>query len=89
MQGHSLLNHIQRSLERGDNRRICILDEERSILEIPVNLGDPAVLASMLKAPVLVAIKAFGTLTSECVVESRDGRERVIATGQAVPDTTS
>ena len=69
MQGHSLLNHIQRSLERGDNRRIYILDEERSILEIPVNLGDPAVPASMLKAPVLAAIKAFGTLTSECVVE--------------------
>jgi len=69
VQGHSLVNHIQKLLERGDIRRICILDEERSILEIPVNLGDPAAPASMLKAPVLAAIKAFGTLTGECVVE--------------------
>lgn len=68
-QGRSLLAHIQRLLERGDIRRICILDEERSILEIPVNLGDPAAPASVLKAPVLAAIKAFGTLTGECVVE--------------------
>jgi len=69
VQGHSLVNHIQKLLERCDSRRICILDEEQSILEIPVNLGDPAAPASMLKAPVLAAIKAFGTLTGECVVE--------------------
>ncbi len=69
MQGHGLVNHIQKLLASGDIRRICILDEERSILEIPVNLGDPAAPASMLKAPVLAAIKAFGTLTDECIVE--------------------
>jgi hypothetical protein len=69
VQGHSLVNHIQKLLASGDVRRICILDQERSILEIPVNLGDPAAPASMLKAPLLAAIKAFGTLTDECIVE--------------------
>ena len=59
VQGHSLLDHIQKLVAGGDVRRICIMDEQRSLLEIPVSVGDPAAPASVLKAPVLAAIKAF------------------------------
>ncbi len=69
VKGHSLLNHVQKLVALGDVRRICIMDEEKSILEIPVNLGDPVAPASILRAPVLAAIQAFGTLANVCIVE--------------------
>ena len=69
VKGHSLVNHIQKLLASGDVTRICIMDEQKALLEIPVNVGDPGAPASVLKAPVLAAIKAFGTLTNECIVE--------------------
>ncbi len=72
VKGHSLANHIQKLVALGDVRRICIMDEEKSILEIPINLGDSGSPASVLKAPVLAAIKAFGTLANECIVEVED-----------------
>jgi hypothetical protein len=67
--GSKLVHQIQQLIARGDVRRVCILDEEKSLLEIPVNVGDPAAPASVLKAPVLAAIKAFGALVNECTVE--------------------
>jgi hypothetical protein len=67
--GHKLVHQVQQLISRGDVRRVCIVDEEKSLLEIPVNVGDPAAPASVLKAPVLAAIKAFGTLVNECTVE--------------------
>ena len=80
VKGHSLAAHIQKLVALGDVRRICIMDEQKSILEIPINLGDSAAPASMLKAPVLAAIKAFGTLADECIVEvenaEREGENR-------------
>jgi hypothetical protein len=69
VQGHTLLDHIQKLVAQGDVRRICIMDEQRSLLEIPMSLGDPASPAAALEAPVLAAIKAFGTLTHDCIVE--------------------
>ena len=69
VKGHSLINHIQKLVASGDVTRICIMDEQKAFLEIPVSAGDPASPASALKAPVLAAIRAFGTLTNECVVE--------------------
>ena len=67
--GNRLVHTVQELVGRGDVRRVCILDEEKSLLEIPVTLGDPASPATMLKVPVLAAIRAFGTLVDECTVE--------------------
>lgn len=67
--GQKLAHTIEQLISRGDVRRVCILDEEKSMLEVPVTLGDPAAPASVLKAPVLAAIKAFGTLVNECTIE--------------------
>jgi hypothetical protein len=67
--GHNLASHIMKLIAGGDVRRICILDEQKSLLEIPVRAGDPGSPASAIEAPVLAAIKAFATLTDECIVE--------------------
>ncbi len=67
--GVRLLHTIEQLIGRGDVRRVCIIDEEKSILEIPINLGDPAAPASILKAPLMAAINAYGTLVNECTLE--------------------
>jgi hypothetical protein len=36
---------------------------------LPLETGDPASPATMLKAPVLAAINAFSTLVNECTIE--------------------
>jgi hypothetical protein len=51
------------------------MDQEKSMLEIPINLGDPAAPASILKAPVMAAISAYGTLVDECTVEVETAEE--------------
>ncbi len=67
--GNRLLRAIEDLVRQGDVRRICLIDEERSILEVPLNVGDPAAPATALRAPVVAAIRAFGTLVNECTVE--------------------
>ncbi len=67
--GPKLLDTIKQLISRGDARRVCLIQEERSILEIPLNVGDPAAPATVLAAPVLAAIKAFSTLVNDCTVE--------------------
>ena len=75
--GNRLAHTVQELVGRGDVRRVCILDEEKSLLEIPITLGDPVSPATILKAPVLAAIRAFGTLVNECTIEIESAeRER-------------
>lgn len=67
--GKDLVEKIGQLFVRGDVRRVCLMDEEKSLLEIPINVGDPASPASTIAAPVLAAIKAFATLVTECTIE--------------------
>jgi hypothetical protein len=67
--GKELVEKIKQLVSRGDVRRVCLQDEEGSLMELPLETGDPASPATMLKAPVLAAINAFSTLVNECTIE--------------------
>ncbi len=67
--GNRLVRAIQALVQQGNVRRICLLDEERSVLEVPLNVGDPAAPATALRAPVVAAIRAYATLVNECTFE--------------------
>jgi hypothetical protein len=67
--GKDLVEKIRQLISRGDVRRVCLRDEEGSLMEIPLAIGDPASPATMLKAPVLAAVNAFATFVNECTVE--------------------
>jgi hypothetical protein len=67
--GNRLVHTIQELITHKNVRRVCLIDEEKSILEIPFTLGDPGAPAAILKAPILAAIKAYGTLAGECTIE--------------------
>jgi len=60
---------IQELITYNDARRVCLVDEEKSILEIPFTFGDPGAPAAILKDPILAAIKAYGTLAGKCTIE--------------------
>ncbi|MDO8567249.1 MAG: DUF4342 domain-containing protein [Dehalococcoidales bacterium] len=67
--GGDLVEKVKQLVSRSDVRRVCLMDEENSILEIPIAVGDPASPAAVLKAPILAAINAFGTLVKHCTIE--------------------
>lgn len=67
--GQDLVEKVRRLVSQGDVRRVCLIDEEKSLLEIPLVTGDPASPAMVLEAPVLAALKAFSTLVTECTIE--------------------
>jgi hypothetical protein len=67
--GKDLVEKVRQLISRGDVRRVCLQDEEGSLMEIPIDMGDPASPATMLKAPVLAALKAFSTFVNECTIE--------------------
>lgn len=67
--GNRLVETIRQLVSRGDSRKVCILNEEKHLLDIPLTTSDPAAPATILEAPVLAAIRAVGSLLSECTVE--------------------
>ncbi len=67
--GNRLVEAIQGLVRRGDSRKVCIVNEEKHLLDIPLTTGDPASPANAIEAPVLAAIRAFGSLVSECTIE--------------------
>lgn len=64
-----LVETVKQLLSRRDTRRVCLLQEEKRLLEIPRTIGDPAAPATVLAAPVLAALNAFATLVTECTIE--------------------
>ena len=69
VKGNRLVGTVKQLASRGDARRVCLLNEEKHLLDIPLTTEDPASPANALAAPVLAAIRAFGSLVNECTVE--------------------
>ena len=67
--GKDLVEKVKQLIRQKDARRICLIHEEKRLLELPLTLGDPASPATVLAAPVLAALNASATLVTECTVE--------------------
>ena len=67
--GKDLVERVKQLTGSGDTRRVCLIHEEKRLLEIPLAVGDPASPANVLASPVLAALNAFATLVTECTVE--------------------
>ncbi len=46
-----------------------MLHEGRTVIEIPLSIGAPAVAIGILAVPVLAALGAFAALVTECTIE--------------------
>ena len=67
--GNQLIDKIKQLIHEGNIRKVRLLHEGRTVLEIPLSIGAPAVAAGILAAPILAALGAFAALVTECTIE--------------------
>ncbi len=67
--GGQLVEKVKQLIHEGNIRKVRLVHEGRTIIEIPLTIGAPAVAAGILVAPVLAALGAFAALVTECTIE--------------------
>jgi len=67
--GSQLVEKVKQLIHEGNIRRVRVLHEGRTVLEIPLSVGAPAAAIGIMVAPVLAALGAFAALVTECTIE--------------------
>ena len=67
--GSQVVEKVKQIIHEGNIRKVRLLHEGRTIIEIPLSVGAPAVAAGILVAPLLAALGAFAALVTECTIE--------------------
>ncbi len=67
--GNNLVEKVKQIIREGNVRKVRLLHEGRTVIEIPLSIGAPAVAIGILAAPVLAALGAFAALVTECTIE--------------------
>jgi len=67
--GDELVEKVKQLIHEGNIRRVRVLHEGRTVLEIPLSIGAPAAAIGIIAAPVLAALGAFAALVTECTIE--------------------
>jgi len=69
VKGSELVEKVKKLIHEGNIRKVRLIREGRTVIEIPLSVGAPATAVAILAAPVLAAIGAFAALVSECTIE--------------------
>ena len=64
-----VVKKIKELIREGNIRRVRLIHEGKTIIEIPLSVGAPAVVVGILAAPLLAAVGAFAALVTECTIE--------------------
>ena len=67
--GSQIVEKVKQIIREGNIRRVRLVHDGRTIIEIPLTIGAPVAVAGILAAPVLAAIGAFAALVTECTIE--------------------
>ena len=67
--GKELVNKVKKLIREGNIRKVRVIHEGKTILEIPLTIGAPAAAVTILAAPLLAALGAFAALITECTIE--------------------
>ena len=67
--GERIVEKVKQLIREGNIRKVRLVHEGRTIIEIPLTIGAPVVAAGILAAPVLAALGAFAALVTECTIE--------------------
>lgn len=67
--GSQLVEKVKQLIRAGNVRRVRIVHEGKTVLELPLTIGAPVVAVGIMAAPVLAALGAFAALVSECTIE--------------------
>ena len=67
--GGQLVDKVKQLVHEGNIRRLRVIHQGRTVLEIPLSIGAPAAVIGIIAAPVLAALGAFAALVTECTIE--------------------
>jgi hypothetical protein len=67
--GDKVVEKVKQLIHEGNIRRVRVIHEGRTVLEIPLSVGAPAAAITIMAAPLLAALGAFAALVTECTVE--------------------
>ena len=67
--GSDLVERVKEIIRQGNVRRVRLIHDDRPLIDIPLTIGAPLAVATVLAAPVLAAIAAFAALVTECTIE--------------------
>ncbi len=67
--GSEIVEKVKQLIHEGNIRKMRLVHEDRTIIEIPLSIGAPAAALGIMAAPVLAAVGAFAALVTECTIE--------------------
>ena len=67
--GNQIVEKVKQLIREGNIRRVRLIHDGKTIIEIPLTIGAPVAVAGIIAAPVLAAIGAFAALVTECTIE--------------------
>ena len=67
--GSEIVEKVKQLIHEGNIRKVRLIHEDRTIIEIPLSIGAPVAALGIMTAPVLAAIGAFAALVTECTIE--------------------
>ena len=67
--GSQLVEKVKQLIHEGNIRKVRILHEGKTVLEVPLSVGAPATALVILAVPVLAALGTFAALVTECNIE--------------------
>jgi len=67
--GSKLVEKVKELVRQGNIRRVRLIHEEKTLIDIPLSVGAPAAAVVVLAAPLLAALAAIAALVKECTIE--------------------
>ena len=67
--GSELVDKVKQLIREGNVRKVRLVHQGKTLLEIPLSVGAPVVAVGILAAPVLAAVGALAALLTECTIE--------------------
>lgn len=67
--GSQVVDKVKELIHEGNIRRVRLIHDGRTLLEIPLSVGAPVAAVGILALPVLAAIGAVAALVTECTIE--------------------
>jgi hypothetical protein len=67
--GDELVHKVKQLIHEGNIRRVRVIHEGKTVLEVPLSIGAPAAAIGIMAAPILAALGAFAALVTECTIE--------------------
>ncbi len=69
IKGSEVVEKIKQLIHAGNIRRVRLIHDGRTIIEVPLTVGAPVAVIGIVWMPVLAAIGAAAALLTECTLE--------------------